>query len=90
MTLFDLITYANIGVLIMHDEDPSTMIALQDELNNAQMIWDDLLGEPLEDLAISKLPFTDGSGDLDDFDESHFINEDDGFNPYMGQYDWDC
>ena len=60
-----------------------------DEISNLTATWcyQDLKEEPLENLKIEKLPFSDGSCP-EEF-EDHFINEEEGFNPYMGCYDWD-
>lgn len=89
MTLFDLITYAAAGIYITHDGDDHTKDSMATELKNFRILWKDELFRDLDDLTISLAPFSDGS-EPEDFDgESHFINEDDGFNPYMGQYDWD-
>ena len=89
MTLYDLMEYAKIGILTMHDGDQPTADGLLDEINNQRILWDDLLGEQLEDLELSVSPYADGS-EPEDFDgESHFVNEDDGFTQLVEGNDWD-
>ena len=90
MTLFDLLEYAKIGVFTLHDGDRQTQHGILNEINTQWVIWDDFLGEQLEDLALSKLPFTDGSEPEDEVDyEPHWIDSDDGYNPFLGLTDWD-
>lgn len=61
MTLYDLIRYAAAGIAVIHDGDNHTKASMITELISFRTLYDDAIGEDLDDLTIGIKPYSDGS-----------------------------
>lgn len=80
------------GIYSNGNDDCHTFDTLDDAINYVQRIWVEDAGWSVDivDMTTGEIlvHFEDDEDDYPDYEDDSYLEV--GYNPYMGDYDWDC